>query len=166
MEKIALDEAAKIELRIDSIEPVDDIGRLRLAVKVRNLPRTVLDSEGENPGYLVYRWIDAASGRLVVAESPGLPFSAPVLPQGEGRFDLLVTPPEEPGRYLLRATIVQHLHYWFDHPPVNVFSEVPHEIESWPDEDIPDVPFVGRHGSIAPAIGAFSLRPAGPDRSP
>ncbi|HEX3529644.1 MAG TPA: SPASM domain-containing protein [Thermoanaerobaculia bacterium] len=143
MEKIALDEAAKIELRIDSIDPIDDIGRLRLAVKVRNLSRTVLDSEGENPGYLVYRWIDAASGRLVVAESPVTPLSAPVPGGGEGSFDLLVTPPEEPGRYILRATIVQHLHYWFDHPPVNVFSEVPHEIESWPDEDVPDVPFVG-----------------------
>jgi radical SAM protein with 4Fe4S-binding SPASM domain len=144
MEKIPLEEAARIELHLTSIEPCDEVGHLQVVVNLRNRSGARLDSEGEHPAYLVYRWIDATSRRMVVEESEVTRLGVPLPPQSEGTFVLHVTPPEAPGRYRLRVTIVQHLHYWFDHPPVNVFSEVGHEIDGWPpDGDGRSVAFAG-----------------------
>jgi radical SAM protein with 4Fe4S-binding SPASM domain len=159
MEKISLDEAAKVELRIASVQPRDEAGHLQVTVKVRNPSTATLDSEGEHPGYVVYRWLDAATRASVAEASDVTRFPAPVSQHGEETVVVLVAPPEAPGRYILHVTIVQHLHYWFDHPPVNVFSEVPYTIESWwEDKDgqnaFSGAPWVNRIGYrkyLAPA---------------
>lgn len=86
----------------------------RIPVTVTNRSNADWRSRPPFPVYLSYHWIDADAGNH--SEFGGLrtPFLLPLGPGQQRAMTMLVRAPLVPGRYKLRATLVQEYVRWFD----------------------------------------------------
>jgi hypothetical protein len=115
------------------MEPLSDAACERLDVRIAASPHRMesgrafwLDAEVENrsstrvgsfppyPVHLSYRWIETATGQVVVGEGLRTPLRPALAPGERATYALQVAPPDAPGTYTLRVTLVQELIRWLD----------------------------------------------------
>jgi hypothetical protein len=115
------------------MEPVSDAAAARVAVRLGTVPARVgrkarfkvavtLENHGSHtfgsfppfPVHLSYRWLDATTGAIVVAEGPRAEVRPPLHGQHAEEYTMGVVAPEMAGRFRLRATLVQEWVLWFD----------------------------------------------------
>ena len=92
-----------------------------VAVKFRNCTSGSLSSQPPYPICFSHRWLDT-SGQMIHAEGLRTPLQTPLASGEERTVFIRVQPPDVPGVYGLRVTIVQEWVRWWDwdavHPPV------------------------------------------------
>ena len=119
LEMLPLSEADRQQIRLVNVQgpTVVSPGELFfVAVEAMNLSSSFLASYPPFPVYVSYHWLSADGSDTLCFE--GLRSEIfPVLPPGRGhRYPVCVSPPQEPGSYLLRVTLVQERVAWLDRP--------------------------------------------------
>jgi SAM-dependent methyltransferase len=93
-------------------------------VRIENLTDFDLKSHGRFPVHLSYHWLNANGGACVVFE--GARSLIPFAPRHETRAAYMtVVAPEQPGDYILQATLVQEWVAWYCDLPVAVEALAP-----------------------------------------
>lgn len=108
----------------------------RMTVGVLNGSPHLLVSALPNPVHISYHWLNEQADTSVIfdGERTGI---MPPLDAGERRqFAVRVKAPSLPGRYILRATLVQELVRWFDEPLPAVQCDVPISVEPGPNRSL------------------------------
>lgn len=89
--------------------------RLEVPYVLENRGGAFLVSAPPNPTRAAYRWFDARSGNLIPnGEGVRSALRTTLPPGGRTSGLMVVVVPEQPGTYLLRATLVQEFVAWFD----------------------------------------------------
>ena len=73
----------------------------------------------------MYRWIDRASGEIVVEHGLRSILQPPLLPGSSSEYPVCVIPPERDGDCILRVTVIQEGWRWLDTLDPKVCAEVP-----------------------------------------
>lgn len=84
-----------------------------VSISVANTGRVVWDSDGEQPFYLSYHWLDATGDRVVAYEGGRTRFGVPVRPGNRVQLYALVRAPRVAGDYRLEWDVVQEDRLWF-----------------------------------------------------
>lgn len=66
------------------------------------------------PSLLMYRWLNASTGDIVVEHGFRTILQPPAWPGGESVYSMRAIAPNEPGDYILRVTIIQEGWRWLD----------------------------------------------------
>ena len=77
------------------------------------------------PSLLMYRWLNASTGEIVVEHGLRSIIQPPAWPGGESVYSMRVIAPNEPGDYILRATIIQEGWRWLDFLTPAVCADAP-----------------------------------------
>jgi cyclopropane fatty-acyl-phospholipid synthase-like methyltransferase len=94
-----------------------------VSVEISNHTRHTMHSLHPNPINLSYHWLDPSSREPVVFDGLRTPFCFPLHPGSVRSFQANCQAPVEAGEYLLRFSLVQEQHAWFDQPPFDKFAE-------------------------------------------
>lgn len=92
-------------------------------VEIINRAREGLATIGATPVHLAYHWLDDA-GRMVELSGRRSALTRAVAPSDRHRQRMLVDALAEPGRFILRVTLVQELVTWFTDLSAPVFADV------------------------------------------
>jgi hypothetical protein len=117
------------ELGIISLEILDSYdGRVAITprtfrVRVTNASNADLMSVPPHPVHLSYHWLDITSGEIIIHDGLRTRLSPKLSAQTSEVYDMAVVPPARPGRYLLRATLVQENIAWFDDLPTHAYAD-------------------------------------------
>jgi SAM-dependent methyltransferase len=125
MEPLVDADAHKIELVVRSNPSRMRIGaRYPVLVEVRNGASTDLRSADPYPVHLAYHWLKT-SGQCLIFEGERSRITPDARSSGSDIYEMRVTAPEVPGRYLLRITLVQERIRWLDQAPYHVYCDLP-----------------------------------------
>jgi hypothetical protein len=75
------------------------------------------------PINLSYHWLNAGTGEVAVFDGDRTPLAPPLEPGESVDKRVSVRAPHQPGKYLLRVTLVQEAVAWFDHQPTGVSAD-------------------------------------------
>ena len=76
-----------------------------------------------NPINISYHWIDYQNMNPFVFDGLRTPFSFPVKPRSIQSLQVRCQAPRKTGLFLLRLSLVQEQHAWFDQDPFLQFAE-------------------------------------------
>lgn len=99
------------------IEDVSISEYFEVSVEIRNNTKHTLHSLPPNPVNLSYHWIDSVSKEAVVFDGLRTPLSFPICPGSIRSLQAKCQAPRKVGEYILRVTLVQEQHAWFDQAP-------------------------------------------------
>jgi glycosyltransferase involved in cell wall biosynthesis len=77
------------------------------------------------PSLLMYRWLNASTGEMVVEHGIRSIIQPPAWPGGESVYSMRAIAPNEPGDYILRVTIIQEGWRWLDFLTPAVCADAP-----------------------------------------
>jgi UDP-3-O-[3-hydroxymyristoyl] glucosamine N-acyltransferase len=86
----------------------------QIELVIENRSTETLLSRPPYPVNISYHWLDAATRDCVVFDGKRSPLTVPVLPRSRTTHTACVLAPPEPGRYVLRLTLVQEQQFWLD----------------------------------------------------
>jgi hypothetical protein len=95
-----------------------------IKVKVRNQTTGPLGTWQPFPVQAACRWKAVGAARFEAAETPRTAFYKGVAPGGAESLYVKVVPPAQPGRYVLRVTLVQEFQRWLDETPTPACADL------------------------------------------
>jgi hypothetical protein len=96
----------------------------QVVVDLQNGSDRTLASFPPFPLHISYRWFGGKTDTLIVTEGPRTPLRPTLLSAASGTYALHVVPPDEPGQYRLRVTLVQESVMWLDMLPRPVHADI------------------------------------------
>jgi hypothetical protein len=96
-----------------------------VVLDLKNGSHSFLSSYAPNPVHIAFHWIKAETLETVVFEGARSRIYPPLPPGRTFRYSAEIHAPDEPGRYLLRLTLVQESITWFDTGDLQCFVDVP-----------------------------------------
>lgn len=87
-----------------------------VTVRLTNDTDHHLLSTGPNPVQLAYHWYDASTNVCVVSEGSRTALEMPLRSHSSREYQITVSAPAEPKRYILQSCVVQDMVMWFDQP--------------------------------------------------
>jgi SAM-dependent methyltransferase len=124
MEALAKTDVARIGLIVRTFPAaMQTRSRYQVSVELRNGARKDLRSTAPYPIYLSYHWI-GTDGKYVIFEGERTGLMPDARSGSSSTYEVSVTAPDTPGRYLLRVTLVQERIRWFDQAPNGVYCEL------------------------------------------
>ena len=118
---------ASLRLRLLTLpESVAPRGHFTFQVGLWNGTRVPVATAAPWPSLLMYRWLDASTGAMVVENGFRSILQPPAEPGGESVYSMRAIAPNRPGDYVLRVTIIQEGWRWLDalRPEVRVDAPV------------------------------------------
>ena len=126
-ERLAPKQAAiRIAASVPSRVPADQT--LYLHCSITNLGTERLASVPPNPTHLSYKWFDCRSSAQLGGEGHRTALVAPLMPGKTAENPVNVQTPLEPGRYILRITLVQEHVAWLDSIAASNACDLPVEV--------------------------------------
>jgi len=125
MPALSNDAIAAIQLVSEEMPSTIRAGALAFVrMRLQNgLASQALGSWPPYPLQWAYRWRPIDVAEFPVIENPRMALRPPVAPGSAERFAVKVTAPQEPGRYILRVTLVQDQVLWLDQAVVPVYRD-------------------------------------------
>ncbi len=121
-----LPEWAPARLRIGILEapsPVRCGAAFTMTVELENQTAWTLGNFAPFPVNFSYRWMSRLAWRRLVREGDRTPLAPALDPAQKGTYRMKVTAPDRPGKYRLRATLVQEGVRWLDDRFPKVFAD-------------------------------------------
>jgi len=94
-----------------------------VSIELANRSKQTIHSLPPNPINISYHWFDPASKEIVIFDGLRTSFSFPLCSNSSRALQARCQAPTKSGEYLLRLTLVQEQHAWFDQSPFNLFTE-------------------------------------------
>jgi SAM-dependent methyltransferase len=95
-----------------------------VTIEIKNSSSYVLDSRPLYPVNIAYHWIDEETSQIIVFDGERSPLIPLLYPESKRSYAAHIRAPGEPGRYILRMTLVQEGVRWFDQAPTMLESDV------------------------------------------
>jgi radical SAM protein with 4Fe4S-binding SPASM domain len=117
MQVISEEIARRLKLTVSGFDPPDETAAIfTVRVTVENSSDLVVDSDVDTgaPLNLSYHWLDADTGEVRVWEGGRTQLLPGLAPHCRAEYELKVTTPIEPGRYLFQPAMVQEGILWLD----------------------------------------------------
>ncbi len=130
---LQIEDQAALRLQFVTIPPsVAPQRHFTFEVSLFNGSQVPLATAAPWPSLLMYRWLNASTGSIVVEHGFRTAIQPPAWPGGESVYSMRAIAPNEPGDYVLRVTIIQEGWRWLDtlQPAVCVDTPVTISLES------------------------------------
>jgi Glycosyltransferase Family 4 len=115
MEPLSDYAASRLTMGIDSCPTVIEAARaFAVRIWLENGSVETMSSFPPFPVHLTYRWLDADSRAIQVSEGVRSVIRPSLRPEERGAYSVHTIAPDQPGRYLLRITLVQEGVMWLD----------------------------------------------------
>ena len=119
------DEQDRIRVIEGFVSPIfTSIKELTGIVEIHNRTSKLLSSQPPNPVHISYHWI-SPGGHTIVAEGLRNKLLPPLAPDERRKYLVKVAPPDAPGEWILRITLVQECIAWFDENGLQCFVDLP-----------------------------------------
>jgi hypothetical protein len=102
--------------------------RFYLNVDVANRSNVMLASAPPNPVFLSYHWMNERALKTIIRDGLRSGIYPPLEPGARRSIKADILAPPEPGRYVLRLTLVQEDIRWFDTKPTNIRQDLPVDV--------------------------------------
>jgi hypothetical protein len=124
MEALSDAACARLSLSIENCPEVVACGRTAgVRVRLENGSSEKIGSFPPFPVHLSYRWFSTDTDEVVGPEALRTELTPALCPHENASYIMKVAAPVSPGRYRLRATLVQELVRWFDAGPCRLSAE-------------------------------------------
>jgi hypothetical protein len=124
MEALSEYAGSRLAVRIESCpEQIECARPFSVRVTLENSGHDKISSVAPFPVHLTYRWLDIESKEPIVGEGPRTALRPPLPPDHRDGYSVLAMAPDQPGRYLLRVTLVQEGVMWLDQIALPVAAE-------------------------------------------
>jgi len=97
---------------------------IKVMVEVKNLSKYTIHSLPPHPVNLSYHWLDLNTRKTIIYDGLRTSFNFPLSPGSSQNLEANCQVPLEVGEYILRFTLVQEHHAWFDQAPFKQFADV------------------------------------------
>jgi hypothetical protein len=126
MPALSEDAISLIRIALDDVPSSMRVGASAFArVRLHNgLRDQALGSWPPYPLQWAYRWRPIDAGEFLAGEHPRTPIRCAVAPDTDERYVVTIVAPREPGRYVLRLTLVQERLQWLDAAAAPVYRDV------------------------------------------
>jgi len=123
-EKLSPEQISKISLEVSAPPPEVDVSALfTLGAKVTNETNETLFSRGPYPVFLAYHWIEKITRQMVVLDGNRSGLSPALGANTTTRYSMKIVAPNQPGEYILQATLVQEGVCWFENIRPGIVQE-------------------------------------------
>jgi hypothetical protein len=124
MEPLSKDAGSRLAVRIESCpDQIEAANAFPVRVRLDNNGHERVSSFAPYPVHLTYRWLDVESKDPVVGEGARTLLRPPLPPDQRDTYSVHTIAPDQPGRYLLRVTLVQEGVMWLDQIDLPVVAE-------------------------------------------
>jgi len=112
---VQIEDQTALRLQFLTIPPsVAPRSHFTFDVSLFNGSQVPLATSAPWPSLLMYRWLNASTGSIVVEHGFRSIIQPPTWPGGESVYSMRAIAPSEPGDYILRVTIIQEGWRWLD----------------------------------------------------
>jgi hypothetical protein len=133
-EKLAAGEILKISLDVsDAPQEISVSAPFWLDAKVTNQTNEALSSVPPYPVRLAYHWIEKITRKMVVFDGRRSALSPALGPNTTTGYPMKVVAPNQPGEYILQATLVQEGVCWFEDIRSGIIQEFAVSVTAGPD---------------------------------
>lgn len=139
MEKLVPEKMVKISLEVsDPPREISISAPFWLDAKVTNETNEALYSVAPYPVRLAYHWIGKLTRQVVVFDGSRSALSPALGPSTAVRYPMKVVAPDQPGDYILQATLVQEGVCWFEEVRPDIVCEFDVEVRAGTDRGLFD----------------------------
>lgn len=137
MEKLSSEKILKISLDVsDPPREISVSAPVWLDAKVTNETNEALSSVPPYPVRLSYHWIEKMTRQMVVFDGRRSALSPALGPNTTARYPMRVVAPDQPGEYILQATLVQEGVCWLEDTRSGIIQEFAVSVIAGPDHVI------------------------------
>jgi hypothetical protein len=116
--------ALRLQFRI-APQSIESRRHFTFEVNLFNGAAVPIGSAAPWPSMLMYRWLNASSGSIVIEHGFRTIIQPPAWPGAQSSYSMRAIAPHEPGNYILRVTIIQEGWRWLDSLTPGVYVDTP-----------------------------------------